>query len=135
MARSYSLLCRTCGVLLLLGGVGFVLSSFRALAPGAESVTPFPMGPNGLYFFAFTGCALVGWGGALFAAPAGAAGRRLGTTTALALALMALYRMAVWVMGDVWWLGELPRIEAALFLLIALAFVWLRPARASSEAS
>jgi membrane glycosyltransferase len=48
---------------------------------------------------------------------------------------MALYRMAVWVMGDVWWLGELPRIEAALFLLIALAFVWLRPTRAASEAS
>jgi len=135
VTRAYSWLCRICGTLLLLGGALFVLSSFRAFAPGSEPVMSFPMGPNGLYFFAFTGCALVGWGGALFAAPAGAAGRRLGTTTALALALMALYRMTVWVMGDVWWLGELPRIEAALFLLIALAFVWLRPTRAASEAS
>ena len=33
------------------------------------------------------------------------------------------------------WPDELPRIEAALFLVIALAFVWLRPTRASSEAS
>ena len=41
---------------------------------------------------------------------------------------MALVRMPVWLVGDyAVWLGELARIEAAGPLLLALAFVWLRP--------
>jgi hypothetical protein len=51
--------------------------------------------------------------------------------TALALTGLALVRMVGWFMGDYHALaGDLLRFEAALFLLLALAFVWLRPAPA-----
>jgi hypothetical protein len=36
--------------------------------------------------------------------------------------------MMAWVVGDYWaWLGELPRTEATILLLLAIALVWLRP--------
>ena len=47
--------------------------------------------------------------------------------TAVALVLSAIYRMAAWVIGDYHSWGQLPRVEATIFLLLALAFVWLRP--------
>ena len=48
--------------------------------------------------------------------------------------LSAVYRMAGWVVGDYYvWLGDLPRIEAAIFLVLALLFVWLRPPRVHPE--
>ena len=88
------------------------------------------MGPLGHYFAAFAGCALVGWGGSLLAGARDlATGRLLAPITAFGLALLALYRMLGWFMGDYHaWAGELLRYEAALFLVLALAFVWLRPA-------
>ena len=53
----------------------------------------------------------------------------MNTATVTALLLMSAVRMIAWVIGDYHvWLGQLPRVEAALFLLIALAFLWLRPA-------
>ena len=56
------------------------------------------------------------------------AARGIGTATAFALVLSAVYRMAAWVVGDYYvWPGELLRSEAAVFLALALAFVWLRP--------
>jgi hypothetical protein len=37
--------------------------------------------------------------------------------------------MVGWFMGDYYaWAGDVLRYEAALFLVLALAFVWLRPA-------
>jgi len=81
-----------------------------------------------MYFVAFTGCALVAWGGGLLGAARRPEGSRaLGTATAVGLVLAALYRMVAWLMGDYAFLGNLLRGEAALFLLLALAFVWLRP--------
>jgi hypothetical protein len=56
----------------------------------------------------------------------------VGTASALGLVLAAIQRMVAWLMGDYALLGELPRIEAALCLLLALGFVWLRPAPAAS---
>ena len=96
--------------------------------PGAAAAIP--TGPVGHYFVAFTGCAMVGWGGGLLgAARHPASGRTVGTVTALALVMMGVYRMLAWLVGDYYiWLGELPRAEALLFLALALAFVWLRPA-------
>jgi hypothetical protein len=87
-------------------------------------------GPVGHYFIAFAGCALVGWGGALLgAARDPLANRAIATTTAVALVLMSIVRMVAWIIGDYYALmGELPRVEAALFLLLALGFLWLRPA-------
>ena len=51
----------------------------------------------------------------------------MGTTTAFALVLMALYRIAAWFLGDYAFLGNILRVEAAVLLLLALGFVWLRP--------
>jgi hypothetical protein len=112
----------------VLGGALF-FAFFAYQRPGSEP--PLPMGPLGHYFAAFAGCALVGWGGALVAGARDVAtGRLLAPVTALALTGLALYRMVGWFMGDYHALaGDLLRFEAALFLLLALAFVWLRPAR------
>jgi hypothetical protein len=88
------------------------------------------MGPLGHYFAAFAGCALIGWGGALIAGARDlVTGRGIAPMTAFGLALLALYRMVGWFMGDYYaWAGDVLRYEAALFLALALAFVWLRPA-------
>jgi hypothetical protein len=44
-------------------------------------------------------------------------------------------RIGAWVVGDYYAVfGELPRIEAGVFLLVALALVWLRPVRAEAPA-
>jgi hypothetical protein len=57
----------------------------------------------------------------------------VGTATALALVFSAVYRMAGWVVGDYYvWLGDLPRAEAAILLILALLFVWLRPPRVAA---
>lgn len=109
--------------------VGLVLfgAFFAYQRPG--SAAPLPMGPLGHYFAAFAGCALVGWGTALLAgARDPVLGRRLAPGTALALVLLAVYRMVGWLMGDYYALaGDLLRWEAGAFLLLALAFIWLRP--------
>lgn len=118
---------------MVLLGLQLVATFFRSLGPGTGAVLPFPIGPQGLYFVAFSGCCLVAWGGCLFAAARGAGradpslARSVGTATAVGLVLNALYRMAVWTLGDFAWAGSLPRIEAAIFLVLALAFLWLRP--------
>jgi len=129
--RAYRLLTAVMGALLVVSGLAFFFAFFRYQAPG--STPAIPTGPVGHYFVAFTGCALVGWGGGLLgAARDPIAGRAVGTATALALVLSAVYRMAGWVVGDYYvWLGDLPRIEAAIFLVLALLFVWLRPPRAA----
>lgn len=124
---AYRLLSGTIGTAFsLLGGV-LTWSFFGYQQAG--STPGIPTGPVGYYFIAFTGCALVGWGGGLIGAARNpSANRSIATATALALVLMSVVRMAAWVIGDYYiWLGELPRVEAAFFLLLALAFLWLRP--------
>lgn len=126
--RGYRVLCGGIGGLLLLAGLAMTFSFFRASMPGAAMEGPIPVGPGGVYFIAFTGCALVAWGGGLLGAvKRPEAGRTIGTFSALALVLMAMVRIFAWLMGDYAYLGDLPRGEAALFLVLALAFVWLRP--------
>ena len=124
----YRVLCGVCGAIFTFGGLALVLGFFRALAPGGEAPGPFVMGPSGVYFMGFAGCALIGWGGGLFgAARRPESARTIGTATALALVLAALCRIAGWVLGDFAYLGDVLRAEAFVMLLVALAFVWLRP--------
>ncbi len=127
------MLCGVVGGVFALGGLVLVSSFFRALAPGGDVPGPFTMGPSGVYFMGFTGCALVGWGGGLLGGmrrPESA--RTVGTATALALVLAAACRMFGWLLGDFAFLGDILRIEALFMLLIALGFVWLRPAHEES---
>ncbi len=129
-ARGYTVLCALLGALLCVAGLFFFVQFFRFHAPGGLGLPLLPMGPNGHYFVAFTGSALVGWGGALLgAARHPATSRAVGTASIVALVMSAVFRMMAWVVGDYAVLGNLPRAEAAAFLLLALAFVWLRPAR------
>jgi hypothetical protein len=114
-------------------GFGFVGSGFalfatflRYQAPGSTPVVT--TGPMGHYFVAATGCALVAWGGALLnTARRPQLASALATPTAIALVMMALYRMIAWVVGDYYLLGGVLRVEIGLFLLLAVAFLWLRP--------
>lgn len=104
-------------------GLGLVFAFFNYQAPGRTGL--YGMGPSGHYFAAYTGCALVAWGGALVGAlRGGAAARTVGTATALALVLLAACRMVAWIFGDYSSLGNILRVEAAIFLALALAFVW-----------
>ena len=121
------------GLLFVGAGAAFFLAFFAYQRPGSEPLLP--MGPLGHYFAAFAGCALIGWGAALLSGARDlATGRSLAPMTALALTLMALYRMVGWFMGDYYALfGDLLRFEAALFLGLALAFVWLRPPAAEGR--
>lgn len=126
----YRTLCATVGVTWVVGGLALLGAFVGYHAPDSEA--SFPTGPVGHYFAAFAGCALVGWGGGLLgAARRPAAGRAVGTATAVALVLAALMRILAWLIGDYHaWLGDVARVEAAVFLVLALAFVWLRPATA-----
>lgn len=125
--RAYRLLSGTMGVAFTAMGLAFVLTFFGYQVAG--STPSIPTGPTGHYFVAFTGCALLGWAGGLFGAARDPLHHRtVGTMTAVALVAMAFVRMVAWVIGDYYvFLGELSRFEAGLFLVIALAFVWLRP--------
>jgi hypothetical protein len=125
---TYRVLCGLVGAFLLLVGVASFVGFFRYHAPGGALPGPIPVGPGGAYYAAFLGCALVGWGGCLLGAS-----RRpelapfVGTATAVALTMNASYRIVAWVVGDYAALGDLLRVEAAIMLLLALGFVWLRP--------
>ena len=126
--RGYGWLCGGVGVLLLAVGLALYASFFRFHAPGGPGSGPMPMGPNGYYFVGFAGTGLVAWGIALLgAARRPALGRAVGTATAVGCVLGAVQRMLAWLVGDYASLGELPRIEAGVLLLLALGFVWLRP--------
>jgi hypothetical protein len=125
--RLYRLLMGTLGITFFLFGVAMVAAFFLYQRPGSTPLIP--TGPVGHYFVAFTGCALIAWGGGLVgAAREPMSSRSIGTITAFVLALMAVVRMAAWFIGDYYvWLGDVPRSEASAFLLTSLALVWLRP--------
>ncbi|MBM4382459.1 MAG: hypothetical protein FJ091_03720 [Deltaproteobacteria bacterium] len=132
MQIAYRILAGIVGAALAAGGATFFASFFVYQQPGSEA--PLPGGPHAHYFAATAGCALVAWGGALLAgAVRNELSRSLGTASALAFVLLALMRMLAWFNGDYYGAGELPRIEAAVFLAAALAFVWLRPDRAQRK--
>jgi hypothetical protein len=131
---AYRWLCRISGGVVLAGGLGLGALFCAYHAPGGVELAV-RLGPNGAYFAGFAGTGLLAWGGALLAAArTPALARGVGTASAFALAAAALQRMLAWLLGDYAALGELPRVEAALFLVWALAFVWLRPPRAAGAA-
>ncbi len=131
MELAYKTLCWIVGSIMVVGGLALVGVFVVSVTPGSSSPLPFPIGPQGYYFVAFSGSCLVAWGFCLFGAARGAGGRAIGTATAIGLSLGAIYRVLVWMLGDFWWMGDTTRVEAIVFLVIALAFLWLRPPRAA----
>ena len=130
--RLYRLLMGILGVASFVFGAALVASFFMYQRP--NSVPAIPTGPVGHYFVAFTGCALMGWaGGMIGAARDPRSSRSVGTMTVVVVVLMALVRMLAWLVGDYSaWLGNLPRTEATILLLVAIALVWLKPTVAES---
>jgi hypothetical protein len=95
-----------------------------AMAPRASISTNY----WGLYMMGFAGAVLFAWGACLFTAvfrPALARG--IGTATAFGLVINAIFRLIAWFSGEFAEVGNLPRVEAAIMLLLALGFIWLRP--------
>ena len=133
--RIYRVLIGSLAIAFAVFGLALVGTFFGYQRP--DSVPTIPTGPVGHYFVAFTGCAMLGWaGGLLGAARNPMASRSVSTVTAYVLALMAVIRMVAWLIGDYSaWLGDLPRSEATLFLLLALALVWVRPTVAETVAA
>ena len=124
---AYRFLCGGLGLLLVLVGLALFADFFAFQMPGSERAMP--TGPMGYYFIGFAGTGLVGWGGCLLGAARTPEGvRSVGTATAVGFVLCAVMRLSAWVVGDFYALaGDVFRVEAALFLLAALALVWLRP--------
>jgi len=130
MTAAYRILCALVGVALIAIGAPLFASFFAYQQPGGEA--PLPGGPHVHYFAATAGGALIAWGGALAAgAWRNELSRSLGTASAFAFVLLALMRILAWFNGDYYTDANLQRPLAAFFLLAALGFVWLRPARAS----
>ncbi len=134
-SRAYQVLCGVLGAVWVLVGLALFAGFFRFHVPGGEGFPMFPMGPNGHYFVAMSGAALVAWGGCLWGAARNASyARTVGTASAVGFVMCAIYRMLAWLVGDYALVGNLLRVEAAIFLLLALALVWLRPAQTPKQA-
>lgn len=83
----------------------------------------------GYYMLGVASSALIAWGGCLV----GVARRPLGskavaTATAAGLILGAILRLLAFYSGEYRAAGDQLRFEAAVMLVLALGFVWLRPA-------
>lgn len=82
----------------------------------------------GYYMLGFAGSLLLAWGGCLIAAARhpGTAG---GITSATIGGLLAgaVIRLLAWYSGEYRLAGDQLRTEAALLVLLALGFIWLRP--------
>jgi hypothetical protein len=90
----------------------------------------FDTDPWGAYMVGIAGSALVVWAialGALARAPA--THRGVATATTVGLVLGAILRLLAWYSGEYRQAGEQLRLESAVFLAMALGFVWLRPPR------
>jgi len=105
---------------------GFVAGT---IMPGSvEGPTPFQTDYWGFYMMGFAGAVLWAWGACLVSAVvAPATARAVGTATAFGLVVNAIFRLIAWFSGEYAEIHNLPRIEAAIMLLLALGFIWLRP--------
>jgi len=132
----YRILCALLGLGWLAAAAGLFAMFLGYHAPGGRGEGLFAtMGPYGHYLAAFAGCALLVWGLLLLtAARRPFEVRGLAPATALGLVLCAVQRMLAWVVGDYATLGDVLRVEAAVLLVLALGFVWLRPASRDAAA-
>ncbi len=113
-----------------LGAILFAAFVSNTLLPASMQPTTqaFRTDYWGYYMMGFAATLLVAWGGCLLAAvrnPAHARG--IGTASAVALVLNAVFRVLAWFSGEYAEVGNLPRVEATVMLLLALGFIWLRP--------
>jgi hypothetical protein len=116
----------------LIGGALFFGFFTNVLLPLSMHPMSLPISTDywGFYMMGFAGTLLITWGACLLSAVrAPALSRGIGTATAVGLAVNAVFRMLAWFSGEYAEVGNLPRAEAAVMLLLALGFIWLRPPR------
>jgi len=90
----------------------------------------FDTDPWGYYLLGMAGTALVVWAVALATAvrmPDANPG--VATATTVGLVLGAILRLLAWYSGEYRQAGDQFRLESAIFLVLALGFIWLRPPR------
>ena len=88
----------------------------------------FDTDPWGYYMLGVAGSLLMVWAGCLIAvvrAPTLNPG--VATATTVGLVLGAILRLLAWYSGEYRQAGDQFRLESAVFLVLALGFVWLRP--------
>jgi len=93
----------------------------------------FDTDPWGYYMLGVAGSVLVVWGVALAStARTPEANPGVATATTVGLILGALLRLLAWYSGEYRLAADQLRLESAVFLVLALGFIWLRPPRAES---
>lgn len=96
----------------------------------------FDTDPWGYYILGVAGSALVVWAVALSTAVRRPdANPGVATATTVGLVLGAMLRLLAWYSGEYRQAGDQLRLESAIFLVLALGFVWLRPPRAEPPAA
>jgi hypothetical protein len=96
----------------------------------------FDTDPWGYYMLGVAGSVLVVWGVALAStARTPDANRGVATATTVGLILGAILRLLAWYSGEYRLAADQLRLESAVFLVLALGFVWLRPPRAESPSA
>lgn len=113
-----------------IGGLLLVAFFINVLVPASMQprTQAFPTNYWGYYMVGFAGTLLITWGACLMAVVrTPTLARGVGTASAVGLVLNAVFRMLAWFSGEFAEVGNLPRIEAAIMLLLALGFIWLRP--------
>jgi hypothetical protein len=134
---TFRILCVVLMVLCAVTGVILIVGFFRALILPSENVGAplIPANYWGFYMAAFAGILLITWAGFLLLAlrdPVLARG--IGFVTAIGLILNSLLRLVAWASGEFAEVGNVPRVEAAIMLLIALMLIWTTPAREAKPA-
>jgi formate-dependent nitrite reductase membrane component NrfD len=90
----------------------------------------FDTDPWGYYILGVAGSGLMVWAVALFATVrAPTLNPAVATATTVGLILGAILRLLAWYSGEYRLAGDQFRLEAGVFLVLALGFIWLRPPR------
>ncbi len=93
----------------------------------------FDTDPWGYYMLGVAGSVLVMWAVALASVVrTPAANPGVATATTVGLVLGSILRLLAWYSGEYRLAADQLRLESAVFLVLALGFVWLRPPRAES---
>ena len=88
----------------------------------------FDTDPWGYYVLGIAGSVLVVWAVALASVVrTPAANPGVATATTVGLILGAIVRLLAWYSGEYRFEADQLRLESAIFLVLALGFIWLRP--------
>jgi len=133
---AYRLLAAVTALFFLLFGFVFICGFIDRALFQVLARPLFDTDPWGHYILGIAGSALVTWAVSLVAVVrAPTANRGVATGTTVGLVLGAILRLLAWYSGEYRQAGDQLRLESAVFLVLALGFVWLRPPRTEPPAA